>query len=639
MAETMTQTHQRLLEYLLTRHKEDSDFCFTLRRTNRSQRLSKGYWFLGNENYLAVSFWTGNDWKNKTPNIYFRIHKNGTQLNLSAKDSELKAEFFEKLTRFIPGFKRRKSQGEYINFWSKYYSTSGEVDYLEALHEFLEQDKQQIDAFISLAGMNEKQLDNIGFIGKEEFDDSLKRIEKYLRKRSSLGVDIQQLSDEFEAAHMQMPVVLKRLELSNIQHLQFINVDLSRRINCIIGENGIGKTSILRAIALALVGVTETSIDMENNRLKNFLSIEAVNERGNVYAEMGRIALQYQISDTSHTNIIEFKGRDNFVDNIEDIGDEDSFLAAKGDYLNTLTIGFPQVQTKSGDPTFEALPLHKDRPNLNDLLPLIYDTPDNRLHNFEDWLIDLYNTTNKKLVEQAKAPEKRIIELVFEIISELTGTQVRFKDIKIDSREIFITTQENPAGIPLDLVSQGFNKVFSWVGFLMMRLAETAGPIDDFTRLPAIVLIDEIDTYLHIKWQRSILNILADKFPKIQFVVTTHSPFVLQAVDDMNIILLSGEQQVVVAQMNPIDITNWRVDQILTSRLFGIGGLRSIRVERLMKEKTRLLEQTELSPTDETRLQEIEDELGYLPTATVQQDIEVMALLRQAADKLRAFES
>src|SRR5450432_3641843 len=75
-----------------------SPFFFTLRRSNQQKRLEKGYWFYGNENYLAVSFWSGMDWKNRTPNIFFRITLDGkTYLTFTCKDSLRKAEICKQI--------------------------------------------------------------------------------------------------------------------------------------------------------------------------------------------------------------------------------------------------------------------------------------------------------------------------------------------------------------------------------------------------------------------------------------------------------------------------------------------------------------------------------------------------------------
>ena len=52
----------------------------------------------------------------------------------------------------------------------------------------------------------------------------------------------------------------------------------------------------------------------------------------------------------------------------------------------------------------------------------------------------------------------------------------------------------------------------------------------NYKETPAIVLIDEIDTYLHPKWQYEILNFLVMQFPNVQFIVTTHSPYVVGSI-------------------------------------------------------------------------------------------------------------
>ena len=65
--------HNKVYELLVTHWQNDPSFHFTFRKSNRDGKLDKGYWFYGNEGYLAVSFWTGMDWKNKTPNIIFVI--------------------------------------------------------------------------------------------------------------------------------------------------------------------------------------------------------------------------------------------------------------------------------------------------------------------------------------------------------------------------------------------------------------------------------------------------------------------------------------------------------------------------------------------------------------------------------------
>ena len=88
MIPNIQQVHERIYSFLKRKNDDDPNFRFTTRITNRFGRLDKGYWFHGNEDYLVVSFWSGTDWKNKTPNIQFVVNAEECFLGISATDSE-----------------------------------------------------------------------------------------------------------------------------------------------------------------------------------------------------------------------------------------------------------------------------------------------------------------------------------------------------------------------------------------------------------------------------------------------------------------------------------------------------------------------------------------------------------------------
>src|SRR5690606_7819707 len=67
--------------------------------------------------------------------------------------------------------------------------------------------------------------------------------------------------------------------------------------------------------------------------------------------------------------------------------------------------------------------------------------------------------------------------------------------------------------------------------------------IDEAT---GIVMIDELDLHLHPKWQRHVVNDLKTAFPNIQFVVTTHSPFIVQSLEQSELVNLDEEVQKIV---------------------------------------------------------------------------------------------
>lgn len=80
----------------------------------------------------------------------------------------------------------------------------------------------------------------------------------------------------------------------------------------------------------------------------------------------------------------------------------------------------------------------------------------------------------------------------------------------------------------LSQLSDGEQRLFSLFADIARQLSLRTGRISDFTRTPAIVLIDEIDVHLHPKWQSMIVTALQELFPACQFIATTHSPFAVQ---------------------------------------------------------------------------------------------------------------
>jgi len=155
---------------------------------------------------------------------------------------------------------------------------------------------------------------------------------------------------------------------------------------------------------------------------------------------------------------------------------------------------------------------------------------------------------------------------------------------------------------------------------------------------PAIVLVDEIDLHLHPRWQRSIMSYLSNLFPNTQFVATAHSPLVVQAATDANIVVLRREGDHVVIDNDPAIVRNWRVDQILTSELFGLESARPPQLDGLLRERERILGKSKLTKKDEARLEAIGAEIGGLPTGETPADIEAMDIVRRAAARLKQLE-
>ena len=149
-----------------------------------------------------------------------------------------------------------------------------------------------------------------------------------------------------------------------------------------------------------------------------------------------------------------------------------------------------------------------------------------------------------------------------------------------------------------------------------------------------MVLIDEIDLHLHPKWQRKILRYLSKKFPNTQFIATAHSPLIVQAAEDANLVLIKRKGAQVVIENAPDIIKNWRIDQILTSELFGLSSARSEKTEKIMTERRKILEKPKLNVNDKKKLSNIESRMNYIPVAETSEYIEAMKLIHDTSKKL-----
>lgn len=184
-------------------------------------------------------------------------------------------------------------------------------------------------------------------------------------------------------------------------------------------------------------------------------------------------------------------------------------------------------------------------------------------------------------------------------------------------------------------LSLGYRTMIAWTVDLARRLFDRYPDSLDPLAEPAIALVDEIDLHLHPSWQRSLMRFLTERFKNTQFIVTAHSPLVVQAAEGANIAVLRREGDHVVIDNDPTVVRGWRIDQVLTSDLFGLESARPQQLDAPLAERAKLLSKGTLSDADRRRLAELEKEIGELPTGETPEDIEAMDIIRRAAAELK----
>ncbi len=214
-----------------------------------------------------------------------------------------------------------------------------------------------------------------------------------------------------------------------------------------------------------------------------------------------------------------------------------------------------------------------------------------------------------------------------------------FKEV---TKEGEVMMEDSGSLVSINRLSDGYKSTLSWVLDLTRRLCD-AFPPDKFPDLesplhaPGVVLVDEIDLHLHPRWQRKVVEMIRSTFPNIQFIVTTHSPFVAQDMtkDDKLIVLKRGEDGAVNAEHGMGFVKRWRADQILTSWLFDLETTRDGDAPEEETEYQALLEAEvsgKLSEEQKSRLRELKLRLDKDPRGETLSDQEIYA----AADALSA---
>lgn len=261
---------------------------------------------------------------------------------------------------------------------------------------------------------------------------------------------------------------------------------------------------------------------------------------------------------------------------------------------------------------------------------------DAKLINAEEWLLQLDYAASKESEIKEFAINKRnqVKQILIDLLPDVE--EIRFTTPTKENLKSTVEFRTPFGWVTIHQLSLGYKTMVAWMVDLAARMFERYPDSDNPLAEPAIVLVDEIDLHLHPKWQRKIFDYLSEKFPATQFIVTAHSPLIVQsAPKDANIVVLRKEGDHVVIDNDVESVQNWRLDQIMSSDLFGVESARGPETERWLDERKTLMQKEALTPEEKTRLDELNKKAHELPTADNAEDIEAMDIIRKAAEYVK----
>ena len=194
--------------------------------------------------------------------------------------------------------------------------------------------------------------------------------------------------------------------------------------------------------------------------------------------------------------------------------------------------------------------------------------PASNYRQFENWFANVHQhimSIRMSAELSGEIMEDKELKLLFQplrVIREAVKfvlSEVGWVDIQYSIEEKSITLGHGKYGhLTVNQLSDGIQAVFALVADLAYRCYLLNNHLGDeaIKQTPGIILIDEVDMHLHPKWQQTILTQLRTAFPKIQFIVTTHSPQVLSTVAAENIRLIeqdeNGDYRITTPEFSPL---------------------------------------------------------------------------------------
>ena len=333
---------------------------------------------------------------------------------------------------------------------------------------------------------------------------------------------------------MQMEqLYITNVEIQKVRHLMDISIPLAEnQMKHLIftGKNGSGKTSVIEAMAEYLDHAfqnpyfTEQESWVEGKRKQlDRATQENKNEEEILKLQKEFDGLKRDLEESRKGLRISFNGN------------RERFFEIKEKYHYILAY-------YGANRIFEAIqPRHVEKVQLMDF----YGINESPRNDFVKYLLDL-KMTEALARGSGKTEKADEIALWFQKLEKLLKKVFDDDSIRLVFDEEtfqFSILEQGREAFDFNTLSSGYQAVLDIVLDIIMRMESQLNRSFDFN-LSGIVLIDEIETHLHLELQRNIMPLLTTVFPNIQFIVTTHSPFILNSID--NVVIYDLEKHLLV---------------------------------------------------------------------------------------------
>ena len=340
---------------------------------------------------------------------------------------------------------------------------------------------------------------------------------------------------------------LKSITLQNFKGIENLNIELDGKTTVIFGINGVGKSTILRAIDLLYANIITRLTGKGKNR-KTDLDYDDISYGKSKASINASFSFEDETESLYGRFIERANGKNNNISDLKVLVDkfENSYIVKGYDDGNGNRIeevddkNMPVFVNYGVNRIVLDVPLRASREQfvkLDAFDKAIESTIDFR--NLFKWFRNQEDIENQEKVRaNSDYEDKSLLAVKHAMLAMLDG----FEDIHIERKPLAMKVRKDSKYLKINQLSDGEKCTIALFGDLARRMAlanpERENPLEG----TGVVLIDELDLHMHTSWQRKVLGVLKETFPNIQFIITTHSPQILgESGDTFNLLYMFKE--------------------------------------------------------------------------------------------------
>ena len=365
---------------------------------------------------------------------------------------------------------------------------------------------------------------------------------------------------------------LRRLYLQHVRSIAEIELSFQhshggpRSWTFVLGQNGVGKSTILRVLALVSAGgdalaelVGDPDVWITLGQKAATIELDYATAKG----ELRSVKLQFRRGSGLPGFLDDNKAQLKLLDDAIAHADRNYFVVGYG------------VSRRNSPESLSMSAISPFRTTRAQNVATLFSA-DASLTSIQQWAVDLHYRKGPTAVSTIRSSLDAIMP------------GVKFEGIDREKRQLNFRTDDGK--LPLSLLSDGYQAMAAWCGDILYRLTQTFADYKNPLAARGVLLVDEIDLHLHPLWQRQLVTFLSRTLPQFQIVVTTHSPLTAHQAGREELYVLRRMKPNSPTRLDPFPgaPNELLLHQLIRSPVFGLDTLDSARIDLLRRELRRL---------------------------------------------------